>query len=78
MDSVEILKGRALDDDEYFKAALLGWCVEFVSYSFLDTTLIFLALSLSCWEISSHSVLVAPERGGGLRLPSNHDSSHIR
>ena len=31
VDSVEILKGHKLDDDEYFKAALLGWCVEFVS-----------------------------------------------
>ena len=31
VDSVEILKGRKLTDDEYFKAALLGWGVEFVS-----------------------------------------------
>ncbi|KAL0574889.1 Farnesyl pyrophosphate synthetase [Marasmius crinis-equi] len=28
VDSVEILKGRALTDEEYFKAAVLGWCVE--------------------------------------------------
>ena len=35
VDSVEILKGRKLDDSEYFKAALLGWCVEFVSLFFL-------------------------------------------
>ena len=33
VDSVEILKGRKLNDDEYFRAALLGWCVEFVSRS---------------------------------------------
>lgn len=30
VDTVEILKGRVLTDDEYFKAALLGWCVELV------------------------------------------------
>ena len=31
VDSVEILRGRTLTDDEYFKAALLGWCIELVS-----------------------------------------------
>ena len=30
VDTVEILKGRTLTDDEYFKAAVLGWCVELV------------------------------------------------
>lgn len=30
-DSVEILKGTPLDDEEYRKAAILGWCVELVS-----------------------------------------------
>ena len=30
VDTVAILKGRALTDDEYFKAAVLGWCVELV------------------------------------------------
>ena len=30
VDSVEILRGRVLTDDEYFKAALLGWCIELV------------------------------------------------
>ena len=30
VDSVAILKGRALSEDEYFKAALLGWCIELV------------------------------------------------
>nr|B4YA15.1 RecName: Full=Farnesyl pyrophosphate synthase; Short=FPP synthase; Short=FPS; AltName: Full=(2E,6E)-farnesyl diphosphate synthase; AltName: Full=Dimethylallyltranstransferase; AltName: Full=Farnesyl diphosphate synthase; AltName: Full=Geranyltranstransferase [Ganoderma lucidum]ACB37020.1 farnesyl-diphosphate synthase [Ganoderma lucidum]ACB37021.1 farnesyl-diphosphate synthase [Ganoderma lucidum] len=35
VDSVEILKGRKLNDDEYFKAALLGWCVEFLQAFFL-------------------------------------------
>ncbi|KAL0574888.1 Farnesyl pyrophosphate synthetase [Marasmius crinis-equi] len=28
VDSVEILKGRALTDEEYLKAAVLGWCIE--------------------------------------------------
>ena len=32
VDSVEILKGRALTEDEYFKAAVLGWCVELVRF----------------------------------------------
>jgi len=31
VDGVEILRGRPLSDDEYFKAAVLGWGVEFVS-----------------------------------------------
>jgi len=31
VDSVEILKGRALTEDEYQKAAVLGWCIELVS-----------------------------------------------
>ncbi|KAI0920000.1 hypothetical protein AcV5_001929 [Taiwanofungus camphoratus] len=35
VDTVEILKGRTLEDDEYFKAAILGWCVEFLQAFFL-------------------------------------------
>lgn len=31
VDTVEILKGRELSDDEYFKAGVLGWAIEFVS-----------------------------------------------
>lgn len=31
VDTVEILKGSDLTDEEYFKAALLGWCIELVS-----------------------------------------------
>lgn len=30
VDSVQILRGRSLSDDEYLKAAILGWCVELV------------------------------------------------
>lgn len=30
VDTVEILKGRALTEEEYFKSAVLGWCVELV------------------------------------------------
>lgn len=30
VDTVEILKGRPLDETEYLHAALLGWCVELV------------------------------------------------
>ncbi|GBE85779.1 Farnesyl pyrophosphate synthase [Sparassis crispa] len=35
VDTVEILKGRTLTEDEYFKAAILGWCVEFLQAFFL-------------------------------------------
>ncbi|KAI0083256.1 farnesyl-diphosphate synthase [Irpex rosettiformis] len=35
VDSVEILKGRALTDEEYFKSAVLGWCVELLQAFFL-------------------------------------------
>jgi farnesyl diphosphate synthase len=31
VDTVEILKGSFLTDEEYFKAAVLGWGVELVS-----------------------------------------------
>ena len=31
VDSVQILRGRLLTENEYLKAAILGWCVELVS-----------------------------------------------
>jgi farnesyl diphosphate synthase len=34
VDSVAILKGRELTDTEYFKAAVLGWSVEWVRFVF--------------------------------------------
>jgi farnesyl diphosphate synthase len=34
VDTVEILKGSFLTDEEYFKAAVLGWGVELVSRGF--------------------------------------------
>ena len=38
IDTVQIIKGRELSDDEYLKAAVLGWAIEFVSpFSHLDT-----------------------------------------
>jgi len=38
VDSVEILKRRPLTDEEYVKAAVLGWGIEFVSQNrkFID------------------------------------------
>jgi farnesyl diphosphate synthase len=33
VDTVEILKGRTLTEDEYFKAAVIGWCIELVRAS---------------------------------------------
>lgn len=35
-DTAEILKGSELTQDEYFKAAILGWSVELVSYCFRE------------------------------------------
>ncbi|KAJ9126496.1 glycerol channel [Naganishia onofrii] len=35
VDTVEILKGSDLNDEEYFKAALLGWCIELLQAYFL-------------------------------------------
>ncbi|RXW16193.1 hypothetical protein EST38_g9662 [Candolleomyces aberdarensis] len=35
VDSVEIFKGRALTEQEYFRAALLGWCIELLQAFFL-------------------------------------------
>ena len=34
VDTVEILKGSELSDEEYFKAGVLGWSVELVSRHF--------------------------------------------
>jgi hypothetical protein len=34
VDSVTILKGRELTEEEYYKAAVLGWCVEWVCFFF--------------------------------------------
>ena len=31
VDSVEVLRGRILTEEEYLKAAVLGWCIELVS-----------------------------------------------
>nr|ODN86386.1 farnesyl diphosphate synthase [Cryptococcus depauperatus CBS 7841] len=35
VDTVEILKGRDLNEEEYVKAAILGWCVELLQAYFL-------------------------------------------
>ncbi|KAF8645905.1 hypothetical protein AX16_007491 [Volvariella volvacea WC 439] len=35
VDTVEILKGRALTDDEYHRSAVLGWCIELLQAFFL-------------------------------------------
>ncbi|WWC71686.1 uncharacterized protein I206_105644 [Kwoniella pini CBS 10737] len=35
VDTVEILKGRQLEEEEYKKAAILGWCVELLQAYFL-------------------------------------------
>ncbi|KAK4683593.1 farnesyl diphosphate synthase, partial [Tremellales sp. Uapishka_1] len=35
VDTVEILSGKTLDDEQYLKAAILGWCVELLQAYFL-------------------------------------------
>ena len=30
IDTVEIILNRPLNDEDYFKAALMGWCIEMV------------------------------------------------
>lgn len=35
VDSVEILKARELSEEEYFQAAVLGWCIELLQAYFL-------------------------------------------
>lgn len=35
VDTIEILKGRSLSDSEFFRASLLGWCVELLQAVFL-------------------------------------------
>lgn len=35
VDTVEIIRGVPLDDEEYYKAATLGWCVELLQSMFL-------------------------------------------
>jgi farnesyl diphosphate synthase len=39
VDSVTILKGRELTEAEYFKAAVLGWSVEWVCFLFLPANM---------------------------------------
>ena len=43
VDTAEILLGHALNEEEYYRAAVLGWCVELVRpsppYAPVDTTM---------------------------------------
>ena len=63
IDSVEILKGRALTEEEYFKAAVLGWCMELLQAYFLvsddmmDSSLT--RRGQPCWYLSPSPVVVA-------------------
>lgn len=42
VDSFQVLKGSALTEDEYQKAAILGWCVELVGFVLLLDKSLFL------------------------------------
>jgi hypothetical protein len=51
IDTLEILKDRPLTNDEYFKAATLGWCIELVNASF---SIFVVSLPLSCCKASGN------------------------
>lgn len=63
VDTVEILKGRELSDDEYFKAAVLGWSVELLQAYFLVADDIMDASitrrGQPCWYRVSHVGMIA-------------------
>ncbi|KAI0783522.1 farnesyl-diphosphate synthase [Abortiporus biennis] len=63
VDTVEILKGSALTDDEYFKAAVLGWCIELLQAFFLVSDDIMdssvTRRGQPCWYRNEHVGLIA-------------------
>jgi farnesyl diphosphate synthase len=64
VDTVEILKGRPLSDEEYLKAAILGWCVELLQAFFLVSDDI-MDSSITrrgqpCWYLSPSPQVTAP------------------
>lgn len=64
VDTVEILKGRTLTEDEYLRAAVLGWCVELLQAYFLvaddimDSSLT--RRGLPCWYLAPSPVVTTP------------------
>jgi len=64
VDTAEILKGRTLSEDEYIRAAVLGWCVELLQAYFLVADDIMDA-SLTrrgqpCWYLAPSPVVTTP------------------
>jgi len=61
--SLEVLKGTALTDDEYEKAAILGWCVEFLQAFFLVSDDVmdssFTRRGQPCWYKNAEVGLIA-------------------
>ncbi|GLB41091.1 putative FPP GGPP synthase family protein [Lyophyllum shimeji] len=64
VDTVEILKGRPLTDEEYLNAAVLGWCVELLQAYFLVADDIMDASitrrSQPCWYLAPAPAVSAP------------------
>ncbi|KAG6897591.1 hypothetical protein C0992_013268 [Termitomyces sp. T32_za158] len=64
IDTVEILLGRSLSEDEYFKAAVLGWSIELLQAYFLvaddimDSSIT--RRGQSCWYLSPAPAVTAP------------------
>jgi hypothetical protein len=57
VDSVAILKGRELTEEEYFKVAILGWSVEWVGLSPLFPPLSSLMVCSSSKPISLYQTI---------------------
>lgn len=55
VDTAEILKGRTLSEDEYIRAAVLGWCVELVCLDLFKSML--LPLTIPCGSSKPTSLL---------------------
>ncbi|KAF5381791.1 hypothetical protein D9615_005497 [Tricholomella constricta] len=64
VDTAEILKGRSLTEEEYVKAAVLGWCVELLQAYFLVADDIMDASitrrSQPCWYLSPAPAVTNP------------------
>ncbi|KAG6833026.1 hypothetical protein H0H87_012285 [Tephrocybe sp. NHM501043] len=76
IDTAEILKGRPLTEEEYLKAAVLGWSVELLQAYFLvaddimDSSIT--RRSQPCWYLSPAPAVTAPSSEGASVTSSTH------
>ncbi|KAJ7834855.1 farnesyl-diphosphate synthase [Mycena leptocephala] len=82
VDSVGIFKGAALDDDEYHRAAILGWCVELLQALFLvaddimDSSIT--RRGQPCWYRSTGVGMIAINDGFMLEMAIYYLKKHFR